>query len=76
MPVATRALYLSSKTSGPKHWPTQPPIQWVSRVVSLGVNQPGRDAKHEASSTSEVKIWWIYTSISHIHAFMSRTEKD
>jgi hypothetical protein len=32
---------------------TQPPIQWVSRVISLGVKQLGREAEH--SSSAEVK---------------------
>jgi len=46
------------------------------RVISLGVKQPGRDAKNEASSGSEVKTGWIYTSISHTHVFMARTETN
>jgi hypothetical protein len=26
--------------------PTQPPVQWVSAVLSLGVKRPGREADH------------------------------
>jgi hypothetical protein len=74
MPLAAK-LYTLSETSGPNLRPTQPPIQRLSGAVSLGVNQPGRDANHEASSCSEVKIGSIYTSSSHIHVFMVRKKK-
>jgi len=35
--------------------PTQPPIRWVSGVLSLGVNLPGREANHLPPSSAEVK---------------------
>jgi hypothetical protein len=35
--------------------PTQPPIQWVPRSLSLGVNRPGREADHSPPSIVEVK---------------------
>jgi hypothetical protein len=35
--------------------PTQPPIQWVPAVLSLGVKRPGREADHSPSSSAEVK---------------------
>jgi hypothetical protein len=35
--------------------PTQPLIQWVSGVLSLGVKRPGREADHSPPSTAEVK---------------------
>jgi hypothetical protein len=35
--------------------PTQPPIQWVPEVLSLGVKRPGRKANHSPSSSGEVK---------------------
>jgi hypothetical protein len=37
--------------------PTQPPIQWVSGAVSLGVKRPGREADHSPPSSAEVKEW-------------------
>jgi hypothetical protein len=42
--------------------PTQPPIQWVPGVLSLGVKRPGREAKHWPPSSAEVKNEWSYTS--------------
>jgi hypothetical protein len=35
--------------------PTQPPIQWVSGALSLGVKRPGRKADHSPPSSGEVK---------------------
>jgi hypothetical protein len=35
--------------------PTQPPIQWVLGVLSLGVKRPGREADHSPPSNAEVK---------------------
>jgi hypothetical protein len=35
--------------------PTQPPIQWVPRALSLGVKRPGREADHSPPSRAEVK---------------------
>jgi hypothetical protein len=35
--------------------PAQPPIQWVPGALSLGVEQPGREADHLAPSSAEVK---------------------
>jgi hypothetical protein len=35
--------------------PTQPPIQWVPGVFSLGVKRPGREAGHSPPSSAEVK---------------------
>jgi len=34
--------------------PTQPPIQWVPRALSLGVKRPGREADHSPPSSAEV----------------------
>jgi len=34
--------------------PTQPPIQWVPGVLSLGVKRPGREADHSPPSSAEV----------------------
>jgi hypothetical protein len=35
--------------------PTQPPIQWVSGALSVGVKRQWREADHSSSSTAEVK---------------------
>jgi hypothetical protein len=35
--------------------PTQPPIQWVPRAISLGLKQPWREADHSRPSSAEVK---------------------
>jgi hypothetical protein len=37
--------------------PTQPPIQWVPRALTLGVKWPGREADHSLPSSAEVKEW-------------------
>jgi hypothetical protein len=35
--------------------PTQPPIQWVPGVLTLGVKQPRREADQSPPSSTEVK---------------------
>jgi hypothetical protein len=40
--------------------PTQPPNQWVSGALFLGVKWPWREADHSPPSSAEVK--WSYTS--------------
>jgi hypothetical protein len=42
--------------------PTQPPIQWVAGVLSLGVKRPGSEADHPLPSSADVKNAWSYTS--------------
>jgi hypothetical protein len=42
--------------------PTQPPIQWVPGVLSLGVKRPVREDDHFPPSSAEVKNEWRYTS--------------
>jgi hypothetical protein len=37
--------------------PIQPPIQWVPGALSLGVEQPRREANHSPPSSAEVKEW-------------------
>jgi hypothetical protein len=43
--------------------PTQPPIQWVPGVLSLGVKRPGLEADHSPPSVGDVKNARLYTSI-------------
>jgi hypothetical protein len=35
--------------------PTQPPIQWIPGVLSLGMKRPGCEASHSPPSSAEVK---------------------
>jgi hypothetical protein len=42
--------------------PTQPPIQWAPRTLSLGVKRPVREADHSLPCTAEVKNAWSYIS--------------
>jgi hypothetical protein len=35
--------------------PTQPPIQWVPRALSLEVKRQGREADHSPTSSAEVE---------------------
>jgi hypothetical protein len=46
--------------SRPALGPTQPPIQWVQRVLSLGVKRPGRETDHTPASSAEVRNTWNY----------------
>jgi hypothetical protein len=45
---------------------SQPPIQWVPGVPSLGVKRQGRESDHLPPSSAEVKNAWSYTSTSPI----------
>jgi hypothetical protein len=47
--------FLFSMSSRPALWPTQPPIQWVQGVLSLGVNWQGHEADHSSETSVEVK---------------------
>jgi hypothetical protein len=57
-----RGIFLFTTASRTDLRPTQPPIQWVSGVLSLGVKRPGREAEHSLPSSAEVKNAWSYTS--------------
>jgi hypothetical protein len=46
---------LSSTASRPALGPTQPPIQWVTEALPLGVKRLGREADHSPPSSTEVK---------------------
>jgi len=34
---------------------TQPPIQWATGALFLGLKRPGREADHSSPSSAEVK---------------------
>ena len=40
----------------------RPPIEWVTRVLTAGVQQPEREAGHSPPSIVEVKNNWNYLS--------------
>jgi hypothetical protein len=54
-------IFLFITTSRTALRPSQPPIQWVPGVLSLGVKRPGREADHSSTSSAEVKNAWSYT---------------
>jgi hypothetical protein len=50
-------IFLFITGSRPALGPTQPRIQWVPGVLSLGVKRPGREADHSPPSSAKVKEW-------------------
>jgi hypothetical protein len=48
-------IFLFTTASRPALGPTQPPIQWVKRILSLEVKRTGREADHSHPSSAEVK---------------------
>jgi hypothetical protein len=50
--------------------PTQPPIQWVSGALSLGIKRPGREPDHSPHLVPRSKNEWSYTSTPQ-YAFMA-----
>jgi hypothetical protein len=48
-------IFLFTIASRPALGPTQPPIQWALKALSLGIKQPGREADHSHASSAEVK---------------------
>jgi hypothetical protein len=51
--------------------PTQPPIQWVPGVLSLGVKRLGREADHSPPSSAEVKNCGAVPPLPHISSWNS-----
>jgi hypothetical protein len=43
-------------------WPTQLTIQWILRVLTLGLKHPGREADHSPPFSADVKNVRSYTS--------------
>jgi hypothetical protein len=56
--------FLFSTSSRPALGSTQPPIQWLARLIPGG-KAPGCEADHSPPAIAEVKIMWIYTSTPH-----------
>jgi hypothetical protein len=59
-------IFLFSTASRPALGPTQPPIQWVPGVISLGVKQPGHEADYLAPSSAEVKNSGVIPPLPHM----------
>jgi hypothetical protein len=59
---AGKVISLFVTASRPVLGTTQPPIQWVSGALSLGVKRPGREADVSPLSNAEVvKNAWSFT---------------
>jgi hypothetical protein len=53
---AGQRIFPVASVSRPALGPTQPPVRWVSGLLSLGVKaRPGRDADHSPPSSVEVE---------------------
>jgi hypothetical protein len=63
-------IFLPTTVSRTVLGPTQPPIQWIARAISLGVKWLGREADHSPPSSAEVKNAWSHTSTSR-YVFMA-----
>jgi hypothetical protein len=69
VPVGSR-IFLFSMLSRSALGSTQPPIQWVPGVLSLGVKRQGCEADHSPPASAEVKKMWNHTSTTP-YAFMA-----
>jgi hypothetical protein len=58
--------FLFAIASEPSLGPTQHPIKWVPKALSLGVKWPGREADHSSPSNAEVKNAFSCTSTTPI----------
>jgi hypothetical protein len=63
-------IFLLTTASRSALGPTQPPIQWITGALSLGVKRLGHAADHSPPSSPEVKNVWSYTSTPQ-YAFMA-----
>jgi hypothetical protein len=62
VPVPVGSKTFTSPYRPDRLWgPTQPPIQWVPVVISLGVKRSGYEADHLPPAIAGVKKTWIYT---------------
>jgi hypothetical protein len=61
-PRQRQGFSLLATASSPALGPTQPPIQWVSAALFLGVKRLGHEADRSPPCSTEVKNAWGYTS--------------
>jgi len=59
---ALKRFFLFITMSKPALRPTQPPVQRVPGVLSLGIKQLGHEGDHLSSCSAEVENVWSYTS--------------
>jgi len=63
-----KGLFIFATASRQAPGPIQPPIQWISWALSLGIKRPGREADHSPPSSAEVNEL-LYTSTSQIRLY-------
>jgi hypothetical protein len=49
-------------TSRPGLGPAETPFQWIKKILSSEVQQPGLEADHSPPSSAEIKTAWSYIS--------------
>jgi hypothetical protein len=64
-----RIFLFSTAASRPALRPTQPPIQWVHGIISLGIKRPWLEVDHSPTSIAEIKNMWSYNSTTQ-YVFM------
>jgi hypothetical protein len=69
--VPIEAEFLLSTSSILVLGPTQPPIQWILRSLSLAVQRPGHEADHSPTTIAEVKYTWIYNPLPYTSSWHS-----
>jgi hypothetical protein len=62
----TLGIFLFTTVSRPALGPTEPPMQGVPEVLSLGVKRPRCEADHSNSPCADVENAWRYTSTPSI----------
>jgi hypothetical protein len=53
-------MYLIFKASRAILGPNQPPTQWKTAYVPLGIERPGREPDHSPQFSAEIKNDWSY----------------
>jgi hypothetical protein len=61
-----KVIVLFSTASRPTLRPTQPPLQWVPEVLSLGEKRSIREDDHSFPSTAEVKTGGAIPPLPHM----------
>jgi len=68
-PAGELGIYLFDTVSRSALGPTQPPIQWLTRALFLGIKPPRREADHAPPSSTKVKDAWSYTSPTSVSLY-------
>jgi hypothetical protein len=64
-------IFLSFTASSPALGPTQPPIQWISGAISLGIKRPDREAEHSPPISAEDKNGGVILPLPHVASWRS-----